>query len=165
MFDNKRDSPKSLSWITPRPDYHQSVKLHLNHLHAHSSRSVGAASKGQPSTGSPARAKTDRARWPQMIRYYVFVTKLWGKDAACLYAGRVPPMTEPDTAGNENYDDNSVIQATYEASARYFWGRNSVSGAALSQEKVQGKGSRLGGADVSAWPPKSSQPSASDQDR
>lgn len=127
MFDNKRDSPKSPSWITPTPDFHQSVKFYLSHLHAHSDRSVGAENKGQAATGSPARAKTDRPRWAQMIRYYVFVTKLWGKDAACLYAGRVPPMMEPDTAGKENDDDTSVIRATYEESARIFWGRHGVS--------------------------------------
>lgn len=73
-----------------------------------------------------------------MIRFYIFVTKLWGKDAACLYAGRVPPMTEPDTVWKENDDDDSVIWATYEASARHFCGRNSVSGAAetLSQDNI-----------------------------
>lgn len=146
MFNNKRDSPKSLSWITPTPDFYQSVKFYLSHLHTHSYRSVGAASQGQASTGSPASAKTDRARWAQIVRYYVFVTTLWGKDAAWLYAGRVPPMTEPDTAGKENDDDNSVIWATYEASAGHFWGRNDVSGAveALSQEKVQGNSAYLG---------------------
>lgn len=65
-----------------------------------------------------------------MIRYRIFVTKVWGKDAACLYTGRIRPMMGPDTARKENYDDNSVIQATYEASARHFWGRNGISGAA-----------------------------------
>lgn len=107
-------------------------------LHAHSDRSVGAVNKGQAPTGSPARVKTDRPCWAQMIRYYVFITKLWSKDAACLYAGRVPPTMEPDTAGKVNDDDNSVIQVTYEPSGRHFWGRNCVSGAAeaLSPEKV-----------------------------
>lgn len=65
-----------------------------------------------------------------MIWYCIFVTKLWGKDAACLYTGRILRMMEPDTAGKENYDDNSVIQATYEVSARHFWGRNGISEAA-----------------------------------
>jgi len=89
-------------------------------LHAHSDESVGAANTGQASTGSAARANADRARWAQMIRYYAVVTKLRGKDAACLYAGRVPPTTEPNSAGKENDDDNSVIRATYEESGRHF---------------------------------------------
>lgn len=107
---------------------------------------MGEVNEGQASTGSLARAKTDRPRWAQMIRYYIFVTKFWGKDAACLHTGRVPPMTEPDTAGKENGDDDSVICTIHEASARHFWGRNAVSGAAeaLNQEKVQGNGSHIG---------------------
>lgn len=76
--------------------------------------------EGQAPTGSLARVKTDRLQWAQMIRYYVSVTKLGGKDAACLCAGRVPPVTEPGTSEKENYEDNSVIQAAYEASARHF---------------------------------------------
>lgn len=75
-------------------------------------------------------------------------------------------MTEPDTAWKENDDDDSVIWASYEASARHFCGRNSVSGAAetLSQDKVQGNSSHLGAqfpVSVSTWSPKSSQTSAS----
>lgn len=82
MFHNRRDSPKSLSWITPTPGFYQSVKFYLSHLPAHSDRSVGAANKGQASTGNTARVKTDRPHWAQMIWYCVFTTKLWGKDVA-----------------------------------------------------------------------------------
>lgn len=60
-------------------------------------------------------------------------------------------MTEPDTEGKENYVDNSAIWATHEASARHFWGRNSVSGSSRNLKPGEGSGDHLTFRSTACW--------------